>query len=420
MKYKLTALLMVILILTSSCTNTIQDFEKVSEEVNQKSQIIIDEKLEEEQDNVPLEQKTVQSEPVSSNNSDKSTKLENTQHRSDLEQIYLSADDPNNPLSVFRVPITQEIVYAADEILQGKKDLAPHQKILLFMDFMKDFEVGKASDSKPETTIKERIGACGTFTNLLLALAKTQGIEGRVINLANFPQNTGHAVAELCINGKWSVYDPTYAAYFTNTPNDERTPNVLSFKELRDGKGYEPEVVRVVGNQQRFEKGNPLYFDVGPEIYMKASPAGPIGPEKPFIYPLSLDLKTKPRISQEDINNKNQGSDYIGAAGINNFQEWSLSSLIPGKKYKLVVIPDWIGGEMINETQYFQATAKILSGGYILDGVAVSWPTGKKQLDPWSINFVAQTDKVQILIEHPYRGPKFHYIMIKGYQLDPN
>lgn len=333
-------------------------------------------------------------------------------------EIYLSAENPKNPLSVFRLPITKEVVRMAEEILHGEEGLTSHQKIVRFMNYMNDFKVGIGSDAKPETTLRERIGACGTFTNVLLALAATQGIQGRYINLMNYPLNYGHTVAEFWIDGNWRVYDPTYAAYYTDTPGDVRNPNVLSFEELRAGKGRDPKVVKVIGNNHRLEEGKPFsYGFLGPEIYEEANPAGSIGPDKPFIFPLTLDFKEKSTLEKEEFGTNNQGANYIGSAGINNNQEWILTSLTPGKKYVFVVVPDGLCGEMLGVEPDFRSFAGILSGGEIIEGDTVSFPTKNIKLDPWEVRFVANNDTVRLLIQHPYRGPKFHYMIISKYYL---
>lgn len=328
------------------------------------------------------------------------------------ENFFLRGDDPNNPLRPFKQPITNEIVNVANSILADKGNLSPHQKVVAFMDFIADFEVGIASNSSPEATVNERIGACGTFTNLLLALAATQGINGRIISLGNYPTDDGHAVAELWINGKWSVYDPTYASYYTDTLYNSTNPNVLSFEELRKGEGKRKDVALILNGKQRFNQSPLLAKDyVGTDIYEKANPAGPIGPENPFIYPLWLDVNQKVEIRNNDFGPKNQGAQYIGAAGINNYHNWRLTSLIPGKEYELEIVPDWIGGDFLNNETDFQLTAEMKAGGRLLGQANKTFFS--KELNPWTIRFKADDSVVNILIKHPYFGPELKYIFLK-------
>lgn len=331
-------------------------------------------------------------------------------------QIILDAKDPANGLSVFRKPVRKKMATIAEFILDGKENLTPHEKIVELMKFINTFRVGIGSDGDPETTIREKIGACGGYTNVLLALAATQGIPGHIISMGNYPQNTGHAVAELYINGKWSVYDPTYAAYYTTTPGNTTNPNVLSFEELRSGMGQKPDVQVVVYNRERLEQGQPYsYMYLGPEIYTRANPAGIIGPNRPFTYPLYLDLGEKPAISEEVFGPLNQGASHLGAAGICNEHSWHLTGLTPGHRYRFIVEPNWLGGEMVAQRDCFLARAKIRSGGIMVKGAQGCFY--KSKLEPWVIELVALDNKVELLLEHSYRGPDFFYVSMKKYSL---
>lgn len=331
--------------------------------------------------------------------------------------VFLSANDPKNPLRPYRVPITSQIVKIAENLLASKSDLSPHQKALIFMEYISQFDVGVASDSTPETTIKERIGACGTFTNLFLALASTQGIKGRIISLGNYPRNDGHAVAELWINGKWNLYDPTYASFYTDTADNEIDPNVLSFSELRKGEGKRKGVVLILKGEERFKR-SPLQAKdyVGTDIYEKAKPAGPIGPENPFLYPLFLEVGKREVLQKSDFGPENQGAQYIGAAGVNNNQSWELTSLVKGREYEFTIVPDWIGGDIINNDYSFQLTADVVSGGELLGESTIVFNANK--LNPWTIRFRAENDVANIIIKHPYLGPNFKYIFLKEIRID--
>lgn len=333
------------------------------------------------------------------------------------ESILISGSDPNNPLYVWRQPIPKWLVNVANDCLDNDSSLTPHQKLMKFMNFIKDFRIGLNGSSSLEETILTHIGSCGDYTNIFLALAATQGIPGRIISLANYPQNYGHVVAEVWINGKWMVYDPTYSAYYTDTPEDTVNPNVLSFTELRNGRGYDPDVKCIVGNKARLSSELAYEF-LGPGIYARANPAGAIGPDRPFIYPLTLDLIEKPFLSKDQYGTSNQGASYIGAAGICNMQKWTLTSLEPGKNYNFIVVPDWLGGELLSSEMTFTASVRILSGGIINRGETFVIPNDNKAHAPWVINFTALNDTVEVLLEHPYRGPLYRYLKIKEYKLE--
>ncbi len=333
-------------------------------------------------------------------------------------RVLLPADDPRNPLSIWRIPITEYWLELSDSILGPLKGkLTPHQKAVLFMLFMNDFKVGIPSNPKPETVVRERVGSCGNFSNVFCALMAVNDIPCRLVNLHNYPKDSGHTVTEVYYNGRWHLYDPTYSAYYTTTPNELFNPYVLSFKELREGGGFRKDVVRVVLNPKRLYMGAPrsLKF-LGPEIYVKAEPAGPIGPDKPFYYPLKLDILNKSVISEEDFGPKNQGASYLGAAGINNNWIFYLSGLKVGKEYNLIVEPAWLGGEVDFRKAVFKAEAECLKDSCnLLDGEL--FKTTKDNLSKWKIRFKAKTGTSIIKVQHPYRGPKFFYMKVKRISL---
>lgn len=334
------------------------------------------------------------------------------------KEAFLPSNSPLNPLRVWGQPISKSMKILADDILKGKGNLTTHQKVVEFMLYMNDFKVGNASENRPEVTIRERIGACGSFSNVLVALAATQGIPGRLISMANYPKNTGHAVVELLVNGRWQLYDPTYAAYYTTTTKDKENPYVLSFDELRAGMGKEKGISIIVGNQERLDKGKPYSLGfLGPDIYERANPAGVFGPDKPFIYPLSLDINIKTSLTREEFNTSYQGVSYIGAAGICNMQSWTLKGLIPGRSYCFNIVPDYLGGD-VDKFKKFEAKAQILSGGVINSGEDCSYSVGQTTFDPWVIKFTATEPSVNILLSHNYRGPNFFYLEIKEFRLE--
>jgi len=341
--------------------------------------------------------------------------------KSNLEKKYkivLEANDPKNPLNVWRIPITSYWIELSNSILGPMRNkLTPHQKAVLFMIFMNDFKVGYPSKSDPMTVVKEKIGSCGTFSNVFCALMAVNNIPCRIVSMANYPKNNGHAVAEVFYDNKWHIYDPTYAAFYTTTPNEIKNPYVLSFDELRKGEGLKPNVVRIILNPKRLYLGFPrsLQF-VGPEIYVKANPAGPIGPDKPFFYPIVLDLKNKNAITEKDFDPKNQGVSYLGAAGINNNWILILSSLKPRKKHTLVISPKFLGGEF-NIEDIFKAEAVSLSENCtIISGK--EYQAKYREIKDWIIEFIPSSEKCRIEISHPYKGPKFFYLRMKYLKLE--
>ncbi len=321
--------------------------------------------------------------------------------------IVLNSRDDTNPLSVWRQPLTENIYKLADNILGNNKNLTDHEKVVKFMEYIKEFKIG-VSTYNIEEVIKDKIGACGEYANILAALLTTQNIDSRLITLANFPENDGHVSLEVKINDKWSVYDPTYGVYYTTTPDELKNPYVLSFDELRSGRGKDADVTRIVGTPERLISQMAYNF-LGPEIYELANPAGVIGPENKMFYPLYLDYIVDNEITKDEFTTAYQGISYIGAAGINNSHIWSISNLEPQKVYKLIIDMSFIGGEKYGED--FDAYAQINNGGSIINGKDYTFNSTNNNLT-WEIEFVADLKNVEIILSHNYFGPEFHYINI--------
>jgi hypothetical protein len=326
---------------------------------------------------------------------------------------FLAADDPANPLMVFHIPIRQNMVALANLILGGE-DLTDHEKVLSFIEYIETMEVG-SNDQTPQTVITHNMGACGGYTNVLLALAATQGILGRIIGLYNFPPDDGHVVAELYIDGDWRMYDPTYGVYYTDTPGEKRHPNVLSFEELRAGMGSLPGVVRLVSSARAAEQGEFAEPFMGPEIYIRAEPAGVVEPESRMIYPLQIDLETESRIGSSDFGPRNQGAWIIGVAAQNVSQLFSLEGLEVGKRYMLRVTYSAMGVNS-RDLPTFEAVAEVQAGGELLAGGVYRYARDGENI-PWEVEFVAQGREVKVLLTHAYDFP--FYLWAESYELLP-
>jgi transglutaminase-like putative cysteine protease len=339
-------------------------------------------------------------------------------------QILWNKGDPENPLRLVDLSISKKISLVAKWLLGEEKNLSPHQKIIKFMNLLAHCRIGIASDNSLETLLTENVGACGSFSNMLLALAKTQGIQGRYVNLYNFPPNNGHTVVELFIDGKWSIYDPTYGAFYTDTPENPVKPNVLSFKELRRGDGQKPGVKLIINSQQRYESSFPLSKEfLGPEIYEKALPAGPLDSNHLFTFPLFLDLITKPTLLNSEIGPSYQGADYIGNSLIPQGQRWTLSSLQPGQRYLFTITPSNIVAPHTKGNKKnllnFEAFVILHTGGILLQGASYKVQIRKKnKMAPeWKVLFEAQSTEVVIEILHPYKGQDRTYLLAENYRL---
>jgi len=262
---------------------------------------------------------------------------------------FMDGHDERNPLRIFRRPISMDIYNLSVQLAAGVDD--EHEKILAFMKYIDGFKTGVASDSKLDTTVAERVGACGTFSNLLLALAAAQGLEGRVVGFYNYPESNGHVVAEIKINNKWHLYEPTYNAFYTLSRSDE----VLSFEEIKDAYTAGLEVMIHMDSNRR---GSNLF--TGKEIFTRANPSGVIGPNQPMYYPLTLDVQKRSSVEFSEFGPSWQGTHYIGAAYVNNNQNWTFLGLRPGVNYIFELTPKRLGGDDVTrESRNFELHAFI-------------------------------------------------------------
>lgn len=320
---------------------------------------------------------------------------------------FLGAYDKANPLNIFRSPISLSVKKKSDHLAAGLK--SDHEKVMKFMSYIDGFQVGTPNSTTPDAIIKERLGACGEFTNVLLALSAAQGMPGRYINMHNYPKADGHTVAEIKVDGKWRLYDPTYSAYYTSS--EKTRGDALGFDEIVARYKSGANVFAALGNSRAGE-----HRFTGRKIFTEASPAGVIGPNHPMMFPLELDLKSNNSLSDVDFGPENQGANYIGAASTNQQQRWLLKGLTAGKQYVFVIEPKELGVDPSSEPPVFNASAKIVSGSSKTNQThAFDFSSGS--VEPWSIPFTADSNNVVVELKHDYRGPDYRYMKIKSYTL---
>lgn len=330
-------------------------------------------------------------------------------HQLNDDSVFLDAYDIANPLSVYRIPIKRGIIKLANDILQKGSDssnISEHEKILYFMDYIQKFKIGFAAESTSEDylyeLVKKNIGACGDYSNLLAALCATQGIECRLITLANY-NNSGHAVLEAKINNHWSMYDSTYNSFYTTTPENLINPYVLSFQELKEGKGTADNVSLIINGDAHIVSDASFDF-IYPSIYENANPAGIVSPSNKLYYPISIDYN---KDQEGKINlSRMQGIYYIGTGSIGNAQIWTITGLDPANQYELYIksngIVDEVGGKVL-ETFVTTDTAEIINGEKML------W-SGDKNM--WRIAFIPKKEKVELTLDYVENDAMYLYVSI--------
>jgi|GEM_PF-989837 len=322
------------------------------------------------------------------------------------KNIILQGNDPENSLSIIRLPITEFYYVKAREILE-KDNLQQGnelEKILAFMKEIAFMKTGLPADNSPFGVLNERIGACGIYSCTLLSLAKTQNLKGRLVSLLNYPDRDGHVVTEIQLNGKWHIFDPTYGLYFKN----EKTGGIMSFEELRNPAN---KAVPVYINKKRYAASGEQTGWGTQRVYLHANPAGPIGPDKPMFFPLFL------RVGQTAVmpNLSFQGGVYLGAAMVNNNHHWTFSGLIPGRNYRFIITPAYIGGDLPDKS--FAFSYRFFQPGAAAQMKTKTIKLNRGNLSPIQIDFTASAPVVELEVRHPYVGLQFHYLSIKKYEL---
>src|SRR5579859_5549702 len=87
------------------------------------------------------------------------------------------------------------------------------------------------STRDPQTTLNYRqlLSVCGTGTNAFLNLARSNGLSARRLLLLNPEHRAKHVVAEVLIDGRWVVVDPSYHVLLRDAAG-----RLLTRSELRD------------------------------------------------------------------------------------------------------------------------------------------------------------------------------------------
>jgi hypothetical protein len=104
---------------------------------------------------------------------------------------------------------------------------APEKKVTAILAWMEqgparqaEYYSDDAENRDPVDTLnyKELLGVCGTATNAFVNLASAGGMEARrLLLLDTRGLNTNHVVAEVRIDGRWVIVDPTFHAILTDS-----------------------------------------------------------------------------------------------------------------------------------------------------------------------------------------------------------
>ena len=115
--------------------------------------------------------------------------------------------------------------YSVRQYLDGFSDAivpvpaTPQQKVEAILSWMRSgppravaTDPDALPQRDPETTLnyKQLLSVCGTATNAFLNLARSSDLDVRRLLLLTPERTTKHVVAEVLLDGKWVIVDPTY------------------------------------------------------------------------------------------------------------------------------------------------------------------------------------------------------------------
>lgn len=150
--------------------------------------------------------------------------------------------------------------YSTRRYLKGFSDAiipystSPIQKVEAILDWMSHTpaRIGQAppsltDDRDPTNTLNyaSLLRVCGTATNAFINLADSGGLTARRLLLLDANHNTVHVVAEVSIDDRWIVVDPTYHTIFRGPDGEalssENLANPAVFASAtRNIQGYDP------------------------------------------------------------------------------------------------------------------------------------------------------------------------------------
>jgi transglutaminase-like putative cysteine protease len=120
---------------------------------------------------------------------------------------------------------------------------APEQKVEAILGWMRNGpprQVAEHPDNlslrDPETTLnyQQLLSICGTATNAFLNLSRSAGLSARRLLLLTPQKKTKHVVAEVLIDGRWIIVDPSYRVILRDAQGHS-----LTRKELQNPAVFE-------------------------------------------------------------------------------------------------------------------------------------------------------------------------------------
>jgi hypothetical protein len=162
--------------------------------------------------------------------------------------------------------------YSVRRYLEGFSDAivpagaAPEKRVQAILDWMRTGPT-RSEETRPtglairdpENTLnyQQLLNVCGTATNAFLNLARSSNLEVRRLLLLSPDQNTKHVVAEIELNGRWIVVDPTYRVIQRNAAGE-----MLTREQLKNPHTFAEAIARIPGYPPEYSYENYLHVRV--------------------------------------------------------------------------------------------------------------------------------------------------------------
>ena len=127
----------------------------------------------------------------------------------------------------------------------------PEQRVEAILDWMRQGPPRSAEPNPtglavrdPETTLnyQQLLSVCGTATNAFLNLARSSDLQVRRLLLLSPDRSAKHVVAEVLLNARWIVVDPTYRIVMRNAKGE-----MLTRKELQAPQNFAEATGKIPG-----------------------------------------------------------------------------------------------------------------------------------------------------------------------------
>jgi Transglutaminase-like superfamily len=152
--------------------------------------------------------------------------------------------------------------YSVRRYLDGFSDAivpanaSPEERIEAILDWMRNGPPRSAEPTPtglafrdPETTLnyKQLLSVCGTATNAFLNLARSSDLQTRRLLLLTPDRNTKHVVAEVLLDQRWIVVDPTYRVVLRDARGE-----MLTRQDLQNPRTFAEATASIPGYPQAY------------------------------------------------------------------------------------------------------------------------------------------------------------------------